>query len=268
MTRKLPIMIAAVVSLTTGVACSSANATSLFVYETGTNDPWGNTTNNSAMDSAFGSGNWTGYNGFTASAFTGTKFVFLDGSDSNSSQLQSFLAANGAQIDSYVQGGGHVFINDAPNEGSGSFGLGFGVTLNWGGYSYPYASESATVSAAGVAAGLTNGGIATDYTGNYFSHATVSGPISNLVYGSNGTIFGAESYGAGLAAFGGQTTTNFHSPSPDGEILLVNELLYAANGAVIPTGVPETSTWAMMLLGFAGLGFAGYRRNKAATFAA
>ena len=28
-------------------------------------------------------------------------------------------------------------------------------------------------------------------------------------------------------------------------------------------GVPEPSTWAMMLLGFAGLGFAGYRRVKA-----
>lgn len=29
------------------------------------------------------------------------------------------------------------------------------------------------------------------------------------------------------------------------------------------TGVPEPSTWAMLVLGFAGLGFAGYRRNKA-----
>jgi hypothetical protein len=28
------------------------------------------------------------------------------------------------------------------------------------------------------------------------------------------------------------------------------------------TGVPEPSTWAMMLLGFAGLGFAGYRRAR------
>jgi len=27
--------------------------------------------------------------------------------------------------------------------------------------------------------------------------------------------------------------------------------------------VPEPSTWAMMLLGFAGLGFTGYRRVKA-----
>jgi hypothetical protein len=33
-------------------------------------------------------------------------------------------------------------------------------------------------------------------------------------------------------------------------------------------GVPETSTWVMMLAGFAGLGFAGYRRNKGAQLAA
>ena len=34
------------------------------------------------------------------------------------------------------------------------------------------------------------------------------------------------------------------------------------------TGVPEPSTWALMVLGFAGLGFAGYRRankSRAAT---
>ncbi len=30
---------------------------------------------------------------------------------------------------------------------------------------------------------------------------------------------------------------------------------------VIPSGMPEPSTWAMMLLGFAGLGYAGFRRT-------
>jgi uncharacterized membrane protein len=30
-----------------------------------------------------------------------------------------------------------------------------------------------------------------------------------------------------------------------------------------PPPIPEPSTWAMMLLGFAGLAFAGYRRAKA-----
>jgi hypothetical protein len=29
-----------------------------------------------------------------------------------------------------------------------------------------------------------------------------------------------------------------------------------------PMGTPEPSTWAMMLLGFAGLGYAGYRRAR------
>jgi hypothetical protein len=32
----------------------------------------------------------------------------------------------------------------------------------------------------------------------------------------------------------------------------------------VTSGVPESSTWAMMLLGFAGLGFIGYRRRKSA----
>jgi len=32
---------------------------------------------------------------------------------------------------------------------------------------------------------------------------------------------------------------------------------------VITPGTPEASTWAMMLLGFAGLGFAGYRKARA-----
>jgi hypothetical protein len=35
----------------------------------------------------------------------------------------------------------------------------------------------------------------------------------------------------------------------------------------IPFAVPERSTWALMMLGFAGLGFAGYRRAKAAVAA-
>jgi len=33
-------------------------------------------------------------------------------------------------------------------------------------------------------------------------------------------------------------------------------------GYLDPVAVPETSTWAMMILGFAGLGFAGYRPHR------
>jgi PEP-CTERM motif len=34
--------------------------------------------------------------------------------------------------------------------------------------------------------------------------------------------------------------------------------------ATFTATIPEPSTWAMMLLGFAGLGFAGYRRSRKA----
>jgi hypothetical protein len=50
-----------------------------------------------------------------------------------------------------------------------------------------------------------------------------------------------------------------------GETGLTAELNEAPlGGDAISTagGVPEPSTWAMIMLGFAGLGFAGYRRNR------
>ncbi len=34
------------------------------------------------------------------------------------------------------------------------------------------------------------------------------------------------------------------------------------NTGLITSGVPEPSTWAMMLLGFAGLGYAGFKRTR------
>jgi PEP-CTERM motif len=35
-----------------------------------------------------------------------------------------------------------------------------------------------------------------------------------------------------------------------------------AIGGAVPQAVPEPSTWAMMLVGFAGLGFAGHRSTR------
>jgi len=40
-------------------------------------------------------------------------------------------------------------------------------------------------------------------------------------------------------------------------------LVEAGNQTLITDSIPEPSTWAMMLLGFAGLGFAGYGKVKA-----
>jgi hypothetical protein len=41
-----------------------------------------------------------------------------------------------------------------------------------------------------------------------------------------------------------------------------------ADTSGVITGVPETSTWAMMLIGFAGLGFAGYKQARRRMIAA
>jgi hypothetical protein len=39
-----------------------------------------------------------------------------------------------------------------------------------------------------------------------------------------------------------------------------NDLNYSVNGTT--AAVPEPSTWAMMILGFAGIGFMAYRRKS------
>lgn len=237
------------------LAASGSAMASGTVYETGFSNPWGNATNDTAMDGAFGAGNWSKYNGFTMAGFSGAGFVFLDGSDSNSGDLATFLVDNAAGLQAFVSNGGHLFINDAPNTGPASTSLGFGVTMNWN--SYADASSVANVTAAGVAAGLTAGGISSSYTGDFFAHSTVSGPISDLVDGSAGTIFGGEQYGNGYVAFGGQTTTNFHFPDGDANMLLVNELKFVST----TTAVPEPANFVLMGIGLLGLGVAARRRR-------
>jgi hypothetical protein len=76
-----------------------------------------------------------------------------------------------------------------------------------------------------------------------------SGSINPLV-----TIY-QDQFSSFNYAFSFPGSTNSH---PEGAWL----------GANFSTGVPEPATWATMLAGFAGLGFLGYRRNKAATFTA
>jgi len=41
-----------------------------------------------------------------------------------------------------------------------------------------------------------------------------------------------------------------------------------AGGGIVGGGVPEPATWAMLILGFAGVGFMAYRRRNGATLAA
>jgi hypothetical protein len=52
-------------------------------------------------------------------------------------------------------------------------------------------------------------------------------------------------------------------PGAYGVVVLVDGVAnYRSAGGLSLTAAPETSTWAMMMLGFAGLGFAGYRKAR------
>lgn len=96
---------------------------------------------------------------------------------------------------------------------------------------------------------------------------------SNVPRGSDIPNFFVSFYGADgvtLGAFGGGTSgvialddSGGGSPADaDYDDLVIKFTI--TNGTVI-AGVPEASTWAMMLIGFVGLGFLAYRRSPRAS---
>jgi PEP-CTERM motif len=83
-----------------------------------------------------------------------------------------------------------------------------------------------------------------------FNSFTVShGQIVDALYLAQNNIY---PYSLFLNVFDGNSLT--------GSILTTGNL--SGLDGITFTAVPEPSTWAMMLLGFAGLGFAGYRQRR------
>ncbi|HEX9170612.1 MAG TPA: PEPxxWA-CTERM sorting domain-containing protein [Roseiarcus sp.] len=70
---------------------------------------------------------------------------------------------------------------------------------------------------------------------------------------SNGVLPGSTVADYGLT---------FATPILDVDPYTISADQYIAGGVTVT--VPEPSTWAMMMLGFAGIGFAGYRRSRKA----
>ena len=110
-----------------------------------------------------------------------------------------------------------------------------------------------------------------DASGNQF----VFFSITNDNFGNNGIFFSDSSAGGW---FGTGPTTGNEVAETDSDYL--NPALYAHNGfnidavagetligtngsiVTITAAVPEPSTWAMMILGFCGVGFMAYRRKQ------
>ena len=124
---------------------------------------------------------------------------------------------------------------------------------------------------AGAAAVLCTAGGAFATT---YDVTTLDAPGSEVTeaYGINGsgavtgyyTAAGGE--GLGFVYSGGAYTTLKYPGASGSSVTLGREI--NDSGAVAAAVVaPETSTWAMLLAGFAGLGFAGYRRTRSKRFA-
>jgi hypothetical protein len=99
--------------------------------------------------------------------------------------------------------------------------------------------------------------------------------ITNDNFGNNGMFFGDSSaggwFGTGPAAGNviAETDSDYLNPALYADNgfnidAVAGETLTGWNGSIvtISAAVPEPSTWAMMLLGFCGLGFMAYRRKQ------
>jgi hypothetical protein len=81
---------------------------------------------------------------------------------------------------------------------------------------------------------------------------------------------GFETIGFGVSGGGvtGHLNYDFGDTAFSSVGTFQSELQADQTGQLVVSIVPEPSTWAMMLLGFAGLGFAGYRVRRTAQIAA
>ena len=241
----------------------TAPATAGIVYMTGNNNPWGQSSEDDAMDKAFGAGNWTKINGYDMAALSGSSFVYIDGGADTSADFNSFVGSNLAALESYVTAGGSLVLNAArwdfnPN----TLNTVFGSTIT-GDNSYSVGSGTADLTAAGAAAGLGANGAGSSWTGGYFSHDIVSGGTC-LVSGSAGCVFTVGTAGAGSWGVGGQTAPYFQSA---GALeLRANELKFVADGGMAGA-VPEPASWAMMIAGFGLVGASARRRRGVAVAA-
>ena len=212
------------------------HASNSTAYISGASEPWGHTSYKSAMDTVFGAELWTDYRmaDGTLPFEGGYAFIYLEGSDSTGLELQAYLDANRALIESYVSDGGVLFINAAENDiGTDDIYIGFGdvhILTNYSANVVAVDPEHPIWQGPYTPVSLTN-------SGGWFGHADVNSTentITNIITGDVGDnaegkiVFGTFTYGSGFVLIGGMTAVDFHSPTENDENvnLFLNMLSY------------------------------------------
>lgn len=192
-------------------------------------NPWGQTHNQTAMNMAFGVGNWT-QGTFSTPAATifapGTCYVMLEGADANAIELQTFLTNNQALVENWVAAGGRLFINSAPNEGSNMNWYFGGVGLNTSGGGSP---GTAVNPSHPIFLGP-NLPTVTTWTGGGFTHGQVTGTgLTDVIYvAGTQKAFCYKAWGSGVVFFGSMTQPNYWSPNPQATNIWRNIFAYTA----------------------------------------
>lgn len=205
--------------------------------------------------------------GFVIETFTGTVYSGVD-----SAGLFGIQGANLAGLSytaTYVFDTGAIPASDLNNPAGGSFSL-------QGGSQFGSASPltSATLVIGNSAAYSVSGAYRSELSGAGFT---------------SGGLFFASSVGqpANGSEFSNYVSSEFESSQPPGPSSLFTPYTCQANdtcygrfliggddlqltptAVTLTAAVPEPSTWAMMILGFAGVGFMTYRRRRTAALAA
>ena len=215
-----------------------ALADNQYVYiRSNTDVPWGQSTNEDAMNNVPFPAGWTTMYYETVDPnvllSSSTLFIFMEGGDSSFDSFQSFVTTNGDALAAWIQNGGKLLIMSAPNDplSPATVSLPDNITLH---------SDAFYQSAATEAWGVNNGNqifknpnnIYYDFTGNFFAHGYFTGSNvgSLMVSNLSEVVLGQDEIGSGLMVFGGMTTDNFQLPQPDAHLLLENIIYYTALG--------------------------------------
>jgi hypothetical protein len=194
--------------------------------------------------------------GLVSGNFSGipTPYPFLSGSYGSYNPLSGYSALQGVSF-STTNLGGSVDVNTAGTYGSSDLQVPYIINS-------VYSNSSTTQSVLTITLPSSETAFALDF-------GTVFAPTTARFQLSNGFVYSASN--TSVATNGDTEFLGFLSSAPFNTITLVTPAQTGAQAGWVvadfaygnaTSAVPEPSSWAMMLLGFAGLGFAGNRARR------